>query len=79
MLKCRDIAEQADKYLDKDLSWFQRLSWKLHFILCPPCKRFVNQFSTTVKVASHIGRKKQIASEEDVKKVNEALDRNLDS
>ena len=74
MLKCRDVAEHADKYVDKDLSWFQRLSWKLHFIWCPPCKYFVDQFSTTIKVASRIGREKQVASDEDVKKINDAID-----
>ncbi|HAO24235.1 MAG: anti-sigma factor [Methylophaga sp.] len=48
MLKCRDIEAMASDYLDKDLSFQQRMAFKLHLFLCHNCRNHVRQLKTTI-------------------------------
>ncbi|MCJ8170149.1 zf-HC2 domain-containing protein [Atopomonas sediminilitoris] len=43
MLSCRELAEQASQYLDKDLSLSQQLSVRMHLLMCRHCRRFIHQ------------------------------------
>lgn len=43
MLKCRDFVERADGLLDGSLSRRQRLSLRLHSVLCRHCRRYLRQ------------------------------------
>ncbi len=47
MLTCRELAEQADAFLDKDLGLGQRLRIRLHMLMCCGCNRFMGQMRTT--------------------------------
>lgn len=44
MLKCRDVVEQTSDYVDDELNWRQRLSFRMHIILCGRCRAFVSNF-----------------------------------
>ena len=48
MLKCKEITKQADQYLDGELSFTQRISFKMHLALCKHCGRYVKQLSLVV-------------------------------
>ena len=54
MLKCRDVLEQADAYLDQQLSGWQRLQFKLHILLCRNCRRYVKNLQLTQQVSQQM-------------------------
>lgn len=41
MLKCRDIALQADSYLERQLTLRQRMAVALHLLMCGRCRAFL--------------------------------------
>ena len=44
MLRCKDVAERASRYVDGEMSWSQRLGMRLHLMMCLHCRRFMRQF-----------------------------------
>lgn len=51
MLKCRDIERMAGQLQDDELNWWQRLSMRMHLMMCHHCRRFVRQFAAIKKLA----------------------------
>ena len=47
MLSCRELSEQADAFLDKEMPFGKRLQVHLHLMMCSGCNRFVNQMRVT--------------------------------
>ncbi|WP_138936232.1 anti-sigma factor family protein [Roseovarius arcticus] len=47
MLTCRDLAEQADAFLDGEMSLAKRLQVRLHMSMCNGCARFMKQMRIT--------------------------------
>lgn len=47
MLTCRELAEQADAFLDREMSLGQRLRIRLHMSMCNGCARFMRQMRMT--------------------------------
>ncbi len=43
MFSCRDVAERASDYLDRELSPWSRLQVRLHLFLCQDCRRYIDQ------------------------------------
>jgi hypothetical protein len=58
MINCRQITEQASEYLDKDHSFFKRVSFKMHLMLCNHCQRYIHQLQTTIKAAKGLDEKR---------------------
>lgn len=48
MLKCREIEQLASDYLDKDLSFRQRIAFKMHLFVCHNCRNYVRQLKSTI-------------------------------
>lgn len=48
MLTCRQVTEDADRYLEADLPWRRRLQVRLHLTMCRHCRRYVDQLARTV-------------------------------
>lgn len=48
MLTCRQVTEDADRYLEADLPWRRRLQVRLHLVMCRHCRRYVDQLARTV-------------------------------
>ena len=67
MLKCKDIANLASDYLDRNLGWYEYLSVKMHLFICVNCKRFVRHLLTTVRYIG--GMKRQTATDEVTKRI----------
>jgi len=62
MLSCKDITENANKYLEKDLPFFVRLKVKMHLKMCIHCQRYVEQLQTTIQL---LGKMKQPVDTDD--------------
>ena len=62
MLSCKDITENANKYLEKDLPFFVRLKVKMHLKMCIHCQRYVQQLQATIEL---LGRMKQPVNTDD--------------
>ena len=44
MINCKEYAELSSQRMDRPLSFWDRVSMKLHQILCPPCGVIQQQF-----------------------------------
>ncbi|WP_322866206.1 zf-HC2 domain-containing protein [Aquicoccus sp. G2-2] len=47
MLRCRELAEQADAFLDGEIGLGRRLRFRLHMSMCKSCARFMGQMRMT--------------------------------
>lgn len=54
MLKCKDVAELASRYVDHDLGVMQRAQIRLHLMMCRHCTRYVRQLRQTVALLKEI-------------------------
>lgn len=52
MLSCRELSDQADGFLDKEMSFAKRMQVRLHLMMCNGCNRFVNQMRVTRSLIS---------------------------
>ncbi|MBO9493112.1 zf-HC2 domain-containing protein [Thalassotalea sp. G20_0] len=71
MLKCRDIEQMAGQLQDDELNWRQRLSMRMHLIMCHHCRRFLKQFAVIKKLAEH--SVSEPASDDEVKSVMDKI------
>lgn len=51
MLRCRDIVRHADVYLAGEMSFWRRLGFQLHLLLCRDCRRYVRELVLTTEVS----------------------------
>jgi len=66
MLKCNEVVNLASDYLDRNLTWKEYFSVKMHLIMCSQCKRFVRHLFCTIGMVKKMDR--QVANREEVKK-----------
>lgn len=67
MLKCNEIANLASDFLDKNLSWKEYFSIKMHLFMCGHCKRFVQHLLSTIRVVQ--GMDRQIATPQETENI----------
>lgn len=48
MLSCREVTERSSRYVDAELGTMERLSMRLHLLMCVHCRRFVAQLRCLV-------------------------------
>ncbi|MDC0661088.1 zf-HC2 domain-containing protein [Marinobacter sp. SS21] len=48
MLMCRELATKASEYLDDRLGAGERLSIKMHLLMCRRCRAFVGQLRNSI-------------------------------
>ena len=51
VLTCKDVCDSATEYLEGPTTLMERLSLRMHLLICKECRRFVRQFSLTIGVA----------------------------
>jgi predicted anti-sigma-YlaC factor YlaD len=56
MLSCKEITENANSYLDRELTFFTRMKVKMHLILCENCRRYMDQLQLTIQSLSNFRR-----------------------
>jgi Putative zinc-finger len=52
MLTCRELVEQADGLLARELGWRERLRVRLHLLVCVNCRRYVRQLGLMLAALS---------------------------
>lgn len=48
LLTCRDLADFLMEFQDGTLPLRQRLVFRMHLLLCPPCRRYVKQYRRAI-------------------------------
>lgn len=48
MLKCQEVTELVTRYLERQMPWRERVSFRYHLALCPHCRRYVRQMRATI-------------------------------
>jgi len=67
MLKCREFANLASDYLDKNLGWKESFSVKIHIFICVHCRRFIRHLLSTIHIVQ--GMERELASSGEIKEV----------
>lgn len=48
-MTCRELTELVTDYLDRRLSWRQRLQMELHLGMCRDCRAYLYQMRDTIR------------------------------
>ncbi|MGD8569965.1 MAG: zf-HC2 domain-containing protein [Gammaproteobacteria bacterium] len=56
MLSCKEITENANSYLDRELRFITRVKVKMHLLLCENCRRYMDQLQLTIQSLSKFRR-----------------------
>lgn len=48
MLMCRDLARIASDYIDNELGTAQKLSVKMHLMMCRDCRSFIGNLRASI-------------------------------
>jgi len=54
MLSCKQLNEQASRYLDGELGLPQKLAFWMHLSICVHCRRYLRQFKLTIATLKNI-------------------------
>ena len=54
MLSCKEATELASRSLDRKLPWPQRLSLRLHLLICHRCRHYINHLFFMQRIATKI-------------------------
>ncbi len=57
MLSCKDINQNADQYIDGELTIRQRLAVGFHLLMCVHCRRYVRQLAATINTLRQLPKK----------------------
>lgn len=77
MLMCRDLARIASDYIDDELGTAQKLSVKMHLMMCKYCRSFIgNLRASTNLMQAHSSQK---LDEEFVRRIEERIAESLNA
>ncbi len=71
MLSCREVVDDADRWIAGELSWRQRLAMRLHLSMCRHCRRYIHQLKMLIRAVPTMHVR---ASEEEVARVMDGID-----
>ena len=52
MAQCKDIAEEANQYIDGDLPLRRRIGLFFHLVICKCCRVYLDQMRDTIRTVS---------------------------
>jgi len=55
MLTCKDVSERVTDYVERELTWSERLQYWMHLAMCAVCRRYVAQMRTTTSLLTRLG------------------------
>lgn len=73
MLKCRDIPSETEKLLAGELSFGQRVSVRLHLLMCYNCRRYLRQLRVLLGALPGIAAAQPV-SDDGIERVMQRLD-----
>jgi len=65
MLRCKDVADRASDYVNRDLPLVERLQVWWHLSMCYVCRRYVRQMRQAVALLRRMGRETAAPSDDD--------------
>ena len=71
MLSCREVVDDADRWIAGELSWRHRLVMRLHLSMCRHCRRYIHQLKMLIRAVPTMHVR---ASEEEVARVMDGID-----
>ncbi|WP_421863601.1 zf-HC2 domain-containing protein [Motiliproteus sp.] len=75
MLKCKDIVKQASDYRDREMSFGQRLQYRMHLLICHHCRTFSRQFDASIAMLKRLRKRQPDAHKEQIEEIKRKLDR----
>lgn len=75
MLMCRDLARIASDYIDGELGPMDRVSVKMHLMMCGHCRTFIGNLRASVELMS--AHSSQQVDEELVQKIDRRVEQSL--
>jgi predicted anti-sigma-YlaC factor YlaD len=71
MAQCKDIAEEANQYIDGDLPLRRRISLYFHLVVCKCCRVYLDQMRDTIRAVTVFKPKEAI--NQDIKSLAQRL------
>ena len=71
MLKCRDVPARAEQLMAGDMTTGQRLSLRMHLLMCAHCRRYARQLKILVGALPEVH---EDASDTEIRRVLDKLD-----
>ncbi len=59
-MNCREVTDFLSDYLEGVLPLRQRLTFRLHLLLCRDCRRYLDSFAATIKLARSLGNRSPV-------------------
>mgnify|MGYP005846930695 CR=1 FL=1 len=75
MLKCRDLARIASDYIDDELGPMDRVSVKVHLLMCGHCRTYIGNLRASIDLMK--AHSSQQVKEELVEKIDERVAKSL--
>lgn len=51
MLTCKEVDDFLHDFTEGSLSYKDKLTFKLHLVLCPECNAYVREYKNTIRLA----------------------------
>lgn len=55
MLTCRQMTELVTDYLERRMTWRDRVRFQMHLGMCRHCREYVRQMRETIQAAGRVG------------------------
>ena len=63
MIQCKDIADEANNYIDGDLPISKRIGLFIHLVMCKCCRNYLQQIRNTISTISIMQPKEKNSSD----------------
>lgn len=66
LLRCDSLYEALDRYLDRELTTWQRLLSRGHLMMCPTCRAYLEQYRKVREITDQTSKEELPADFEEV-------------
>lgn len=56
MLSCKEVVKRSSDYVDGNLGFWARVSYKFHLFMCVNCRRYIRHFNLAIGVSRECAR-----------------------
>lgn len=65
LFTCKDVTERASAYVGRELSFIDRVKYRLHLFICHDCRNFLAQFRLTLAALRKVKQPAPTAATDD--------------
>lgn len=55
MLSCKEVVKRSSEYVDGNLGFWGRVSFRFHLFMCVHCRRYIRHFNVAIGVSRECG------------------------